>query len=285
MSTALQLKSAGSMGEWAIMREQADIFLRSGVLPPSIKNPMQALVIMEFGRELGVGPMIALTNINIIAGRLTVSPQLMLGLVKRTRELENINIVGDERACTVTMKRRGNDPHVETFTMADAARMKTTEGYGDNKRTISLSEKFNWKTMPAIMLRWRAVAAACRIVFPDATNGLYLHEEMGAVVDEEGVIAHTEQEAPAEVAAIPEDGQTVEDEADFIYPLTEMRAELLSKAKKRPGYKDEAFREWLITKFGLRLDLTLDAALELLTGEQLNIAIDALESKKEVKSG
>lgn len=185
MSNALQLRDATIIGEWQILREQATMLVKTNFLPQAIKTPEQAIAIILTGRELGIGTMAALNNINVIAGKPTVSPQLMLALINSSKELEDVSITDNGNACAVTMKRRGRKPHTETFSMEDAARMRTTEGYGDSKKTISLSEKYNWKQQPATMRKWRAVAACARVVFPDIILGLYTPDELGATIDGE----------------------------------------------------------------------------------------------------
>src|SRR5262245_54564388 len=199
MSTALQLQT-DDMSSWAVIRQQAEVLVKTGFLPKSITTPEQAMAIILTGRELGIGAMAALNTINVIAGKPTISPQLMLALINRTGELEDMRISDDGQACTVLMQRRGRKPHVETFSMKDAAMMKTTEYIGGNKQTISLSEKYNWKQQPAVMRKWRAVAACARIVFPDVILGLYSPEEMGADTDAETgeIIEATPEPPPAD---------------------------------------------------------------------------------------
>lgn len=210
MSTAIQLHSE-TMGDWAVIRQQAEVLVKTGFLPQSIKTPEQAMAIILTGRELGIGAMAALNTINVIQGKPTISPQLMLALINRTGELEEFSVADDGQACTVTMKRRGRKPHAETFSMKDAALMKTTEGYGENKKTISLSEKYNWRQMPAIMRKWRAVAACARIVFPDVILGMYTPEEMGAATDvETGEIVEAVAE-PADIELREEVQEVIQD--------------------------------------------------------------------------
>jgi hypothetical protein len=99
----------------------------------------------------------------------------MLALARRSRQLEDIKIRDDGETCTVALKRVGEEPHTTTFSQADAAAM-------------GLAGKDNWKKQPAVMRQWRAVSAACRIVFPDVIGGMYTPEELGADVDAEGEI-------------------------------------------------------------------------------------------------
>lgn len=161
--------------EWQVLQQQAAALVASGFLPQSINNPQKAVAIMMLGRELGIPPWAALSTINVIQGKPTVSPQLMLALINRSGQLADMECLSSADECTVTMVRRGRVPHTETFTMKDAT-------------ALQLTGKDNYKKQPATMLKWRAVAACARVVFPDVILGLYTPEEMGAEVrvDNEG---------------------------------------------------------------------------------------------------
>lgn len=164
--------------KWDVMTQKAQVMIRSGFMPEAIKTADQVLTIAMMGEALDIDPIVAVNNINVIKGKPTVSPQLMLALVRRSKQLEDFSVVDDGSTCTVTMKRKGETVHVEKFSMEDAQRMKTTEWENNTKKTISLSEKHNWRQQPAVMRKWRAISAACRVVFPDIIWGLYTTEEI-----------------------------------------------------------------------------------------------------------
>jgi len=180
--------------EFSVMQKHAQTLIKSGFLPDAIKTPEQALAIMSMGRELGIPAWQAINGINVIKGKPTVAPQLMLALVERSGQLEDITINGDDKQCTVTMTRKGRTPHSETFTFEDAKKMQTYE----KGKSISLVQKFNWRTMPAVMLKWRAVSACARVVFPDVLMGMYITEEINpdAPVDENGEVVVEDKRKP-----------------------------------------------------------------------------------------
>lgn len=151
--------------EFGVMMQQADALVKSGFLPNSVRTPQQAVAIMMMGRELEIGPWAAINGINVIQGKPTISPQLMLALINRSGELADLVIDGDTNACTVTMTRKGRSPHTETFTM-------------DMARAMGLAGRDNWKKQPETMLKWRAVSACARVVFPDVIIGFYTPEEI-----------------------------------------------------------------------------------------------------------
>lgn len=150
---------------WLVQVQQAEMFIKSGLLPSSIRTVEQVITIAEMGKVLGVPPMVAINNINVIQGKPTVAPQLMLALIRKSGQLADLKIEDDGNACTVTMTRKGETAHVEKFSMADASAM-------------GLAGKDNWRKQPAVMRKWRAISAACRIVFPDVIWGFYTPEEM-----------------------------------------------------------------------------------------------------------
>jgi hypothetical protein len=189
MSNALAVVNAT---EWQAMMQMSEVLVRSGFLPDSIKTSQQAVAIILAGRELGIGPWQAIQGINIIKGRPTVSPQLMLALIEQSKLLEDISITGDAKSCTVMMKRRGRSPHTFTFTMEDA-------------KALGLADKSNYRTQPKVMLQWRAIGACSRIVFPDVIMKLYTPDEMGAdvTITEDGGMEVVNTETGEIVEAAP----------------------------------------------------------------------------------
>lgn len=197
--TAIQHRETNALvlaGQAMQLRDFGGMLVGSGMLPASIKTPEAAVTIMVKGMELGLPPMAALNGITVIQGKPTVSPQLMLSLINRSGQLEDIQITTGKDGASVTMKRRGRTAFTATFGPAEAQAMQ-------------LSGKDNHRKQAPVMYQWRAVAACARVVFPDVIDGLYTPEEMGAdvQVDEDGAMTLTvEQEskpAPAPVAHDP----------------------------------------------------------------------------------
>lgn len=203
------------------------------------KNDKQAAFIMIKGYELGISPMQALDGIQVIQGKTTVSPQLMLALINRSGELEDMNIDSKPTICTVTMKRRNRSPHTEVFSM-------------ENAKSMGLAGKDNWNKQPATMLKWRAVAACARIVFPDVIQGMYTPEEMGAVVIEdsagdvqiiEGETSPAVESLPAPIPVDATTGEIVEDKPATPKYTTTPNAVIVDNwtafwdAWKRAGFK------------------------------------------------
>lgn len=168
--------------EYALIKQQAADLVSSGFLPLAVNTPEKVVAIMTLGRELNIPTWQAINNIVPIQGKPCVSPQLMLALIRKSRQLKSVKIESDEKSCSVTMLRKGEEfPHTEIFSVEDAQRM-------------GLLFKDNWKKQPKTMLKWRAVAACARVVFSDVIMGLYSAEELdpNISVDSEGEIISVE---------------------------------------------------------------------------------------------
>jgi hypothetical protein len=185
---------------WRVLREQATVLVKTHFLPRGVDTPEKAIAIMLKGRELGIPPMYALSNIAVINGKPTAGAELMLALIYRDHGDDAIRITESSPSrCSVAYRRRGWPRHETfSFTVEDAER-------------ADLLGKDNWRHYPAAMLRARCISAVARLAFPDTIGGLYTPEELGARVtvraDDEAVIEGEVEErlaAPASPVRQPD---------------------------------------------------------------------------------
>lgn len=155
---ALAVKPEDSL---ALQKVSQGLF-KSGLFP-NAKNEMGAFAIIEYGYELGIPPMMALKNINIISGQLACNAQLMLSLAVSRGVTYNVLEESDTGA-KIEFKR-GNNTYTAEFNKKDA-------------ESAGLLGKDNWKKYPRDMYFWRAVAKGIRRIAPDAVMGLYTADEI-----------------------------------------------------------------------------------------------------------
>lgn len=163
---------------------QADLaycatLIKSGMLPKHLTTPYQVYATILRGRELGLPPMLSLTNIYVVNGKPALETQLMMGLIHKSGLLQDLVIEDDGKECKVTMTRKGLSPLTTTFSMDDAARISVFDGSGPQKKESKLIDKTNWKSMPKLMRKYKALAECCRVLFPDVIQGVYTIEELG----------------------------------------------------------------------------------------------------------
>lgn len=151
------------------LQKVSDGLFKSGLFP-NAKNTFGAYAIVQYGHELGIPPMMALKNINIISGQLACNAQLMLSMAM-SRGVTYKVLSETDKGATIEFKR-GDIIYKATFDENDA-------------KAAGLVGKDNWKKYARDMYFWRAAAKGIRRIAPDAVLGLYTKDEIsnGEIVD------------------------------------------------------------------------------------------------------
>ena len=144
--------------------KQAQVLVKSGMLPEAVRTPEAAVVIMLKGRELNIPPMQAFASIYVVKGKPTIGAQLMGALILRDGHSYHVEHLSDE-GCVITFTRRGGKPYTHKFTIEDATK-------------AGLLANDTWKKYPKAMLFSRCMSAGARIAMPDVLAGMYTPEEL-----------------------------------------------------------------------------------------------------------
>lgn len=221
------------VSEWNAMRDQANVLIRSGFLPATVKTPEQAIAIMMAGREFRIGPMQAIKSLFVVDGRVGMEAKLMKALVHRDLPEATLEVVESaDDHCTVKAGRPGKTPKTYTWTIKDAERAELLAKKGET-----------WKKYPRDMLRNRAISEACRSEFPDVIGGAVEREELYEVIGSSGVEAAITYEDPAPLLEAL-------DKADSVKTLNATAAKVAEKAEK--GLINAADREALSARYQQR---------------------------------
>jgi hypothetical protein len=160
------------MSDIVPMRDRVDWaekIARSNLLPRQYQNnPANVLLALEYGNALGISPVVAMQQIHVIEGKPTASAQLIGGLVRQAGH--KLRVIFDDRTMTATATIiRSDDPDYE-FTAVWTM---------DRAKAANLTNKGNWKTYPAAMLKARAITEVARDACPEALFGVaYTAEEL-----------------------------------------------------------------------------------------------------------
>jgi hypothetical protein len=161
-------------------------------------KPLDILVAIQWGNEIGLAPMQALQNISVINGKPSVYGDAAMALVQAHPACEGVEEFfegeGTPNPIAVCIAhRRGRKPVTAKFSVEDA------------KRAGLWNKQGPWTSYPKRMLQMRARGFALRDAFPDALKGLITTEEA------EDYPAETKQEAkditpknPLDAIALPE---------------------------------------------------------------------------------
>lgn len=131
------------------MLDQAQTWIKSGLLPASIKTPEQAVVIALKGRELNLQTMASFEMIDVIMGKPALKPKGMASLcfkggvrTKTIKDFEVSEIGGKKDAETVIRFYRDGIEEDVSYKYSDA-------------QALGLTSKDNWKKQPGVMMYWR----------------------------------------------------------------------------------------------------------------------------------
>lgn len=150
----------------------AGMLARSTMVPRDFQGkPENVIVAIQWGREIGLGPLQALQNIAVINGRPSVWGDAMLALVRGSGICafvrETIAGDGENMVATCLAARKGEEEHPikGEFSVADA------------KKAGLWSKTGPWTQYPKRMLQLRARGFALRDAFPDVLRGVISAEE------------------------------------------------------------------------------------------------------------
>jgi hypothetical protein len=152
-------------------KDFASELANSNLVPKNYAGkPLDILVAIQWGTEIGLAPMQALQNISVINGKPSVYGDAAMALVQAHPACEGVEefFEGEGTPNPVAVciaHRRGRKPVTARFSVEDA------------KRAGLWNKQGPWTQYPKRMLQMRARGFALRDAFPDALKGLITAEE------------------------------------------------------------------------------------------------------------
>lgn len=172
-------------------RDQVRAGRACGIIPKTINSDEAALGVILKGRELGISPMQAFSQIHVIQGQPTLSAQAMLALAyKRLPGFEMELVKSTPELCEIRMRRAADKPW-----SALAYTIKQAQQAG-------VAGKSNWKQHPDDMLRNRVVSKLLKMIAPDVFAGIYTPDEAESIGPE---LPDTSQARQVEARLLGED--------------------------------------------------------------------------------
>jgi hypothetical protein len=180
-------ETAAPLSSFELAQRQAKALSASDLVPQQYKgNVANTLVALEIANRIGASPLMVMQNLNIIHGRPSWGSSFIIAAINGSGKFTALRFVGDlAKGIKAVCQEKATGELLEgpTVTMD----MAKAEGWLDKAGS-------KWKTMPELMMRYRAAAFFGRLYAPEITMGMHSTEE---VVD----IQHEE---PKAVAAINE---------------------------------------------------------------------------------
>lgn len=153
--------------------ELGTVLARSGFFADS-RDAAQAVVKVLAGKEMGFGPIAAMSGIHVIKGKVSIGANLMAAAVKRSGRYNYLVTTLDTNACVIDFFDGKTKIGTSSFTVEDA-------------KAAGLLGNDNWTKHRRNMLFARAMSNGVKWFCPDVFGGapVYDPEELGAVVDGE----------------------------------------------------------------------------------------------------
>jgi hypothetical protein len=158
--------------------QMADIYVKSNLAPTHFKTKEALFIAFQWAIALGINPFLGIKDIYVIDNIPNIKTEAAIALVESSGFCENMeqffegNEYNDDFTAVCVVKRVGRKPHISRFSVKDA---KLAKLWG--KKTKNGADT-SWIEYPKVMLMYRAVGFALRMVFPDVLRGATLREEI-----------------------------------------------------------------------------------------------------------
>lgn len=209
-----------------LAQREAACYAASTLVPLAYQgNVSNVMIAMNMAKRMGADPLMVMQNLHVVHGTPSWSSKFMIAGFNQLKAYTTIKYEfrgtegHSDRGCRASCTEKCTSERLEgpwvTMTMAK------DEGWSTKKGS-------KWKTIPELMLCYRAAAFFIRITAPEVTMGLLSREEAedmkdapAALITDKDYVPRPDMEKPEEV----EDAEVVEVEASDASPEKEQEAE------------------------------------------------------------
>lgn len=184
----------------------ANALAKSDIIPATYKGkPENCLIAIELSNRLKLSPFLVMQNMHVIQGRPSWSSTFIISCINASGRFNGgLKFEMDEkrtkcRAYAVE-KSTGNKLVGPLITME----MAQNEGWLTKNGS-------KWKTMPELMLRYRAAAFFGRLYCPEIINGMLTDDEATDIrpIDESDVVDVFAEETPEQPKEVSYEQETI----------------------------------------------------------------------------
>ena len=197
-----QMSVFGSKSNFETAQRMAQALCSSNIVPTSYQGPQNlanCIIALDIANRLGSNPLMIMQNLYVVHGNPSFSSKFLIACLNNCGKFSPIRYefkgkVGtDEWSCRASAVDKQGEILCGAWV---SIKMAKDEGwYGKNGS--------KWKTMPELMLQYRAAAFFQRVYAPEISMGLISREEYddGVIIEEN--IPTAQPAAPADPSAIP----------------------------------------------------------------------------------
>jgi hypothetical protein len=165
-----------------LSQRAAQSFAASSLVPQQFRNTANAMICLDMANRLRCSPLMVAQCLYIVQGKPSWSAQFVIAAINSCGRFSPLRFVmtgeGMERQCYCesTDLKTGENLTGPAVSM----QMAKAEGWIDKSGS-------KWRTMPELMLRYRAGAFFGRLYAPDVLLGLYTQDEALDIVNVQDV--------------------------------------------------------------------------------------------------
>ena len=152
----------------------ANMLSQTSIIPATYQGkPQDCFVALEMATRMGVSPLVVMQNMYVVKGKPAWAGQACTMFINSCGKFTQVKHVytgekgTDSRGCYVTATRISDGIQVNGVEVTIA--MAKAEGWTANTK---------WRTMPELMLAYRASAFFARVHCPEALMGVQLADEI-----------------------------------------------------------------------------------------------------------
>ena len=152
----------------------ANMLSQTSIIPATYQGkPQDCFVALEMATRMGVSPLVVMQNMYVVKGKPAWAGQACTMFINSCGKFTQVKHVytgekgTDNRGCYVTATRISDGIQVNGVEVTMA--MAKAEGWTANTK---------WRTMPELMLAYRASAFFARVHCPEALMGVQLADEI-----------------------------------------------------------------------------------------------------------
>lgn len=157
---------------YELARQAAESLATSTLVPQQFRNAANALIAIDMANRLRCSPLMVMQQLYVVQGKPSWSAQFVIAAINACGRFTPLRFVlagqGMERQCHA----ESNDKATGELLQGPAVSMQMAKAEGWLDKGGS-----KWKTMPELMLRYRAGTFFGRLYAPDVLMGLYTQDE------------------------------------------------------------------------------------------------------------
>ena len=188
----------GTSDNFIMAMQMAKALSSSTIVPATFqRNDANCLIAIEQANRLKVSPLMVMQNLYVIQGRPSWSSKFLIAAINNSGKFDM------ELQFEETKGKDGKPFSCMAWTMKNGRRVEGMTVDMDMAKDEGWLSKngSKWKTMPQLMLRYRAASLFSNLNCPELTMGLYTKEEMQDNDFKEYLVEEMQMQAQKEIAA------------------------------------------------------------------------------------